>query len=233
MSDLPGLDEEEFDGGEFRQRSGSAGIKSLIKFRSRNKSGDKQNPNAPPTDDKKAGLKGFFEAFRPRSKSDASTLKAAAMMRRKHASGGQAVQQVLTDNQQHLLGSGDLEPMQRQRSTSLGAKDKLRLMKEMRASGGAKTAKGTLMGQLISNGVNSQISHSSSEKVSQILPWLTWMELNYCSTHILEHIEFCRNRGFVADIQIACSDTNQWLSQPGMVCSHYCQLHLCPALLLI
>ena len=162
------MDEEEFDGGEFRQRSGSAGLKSLIKFRSRNKSGDihKQSPHGTPPDDKKAGFKGFLEAFRPRSKSDASTLKAAAMMRKKHASGGQAVQQVLTDNQQLLLGSGDLEPMQRQRSTSLGAKDKLRLMKEMRVSGGANSAaKGTLMGQLISNGVNSQLAHSNSEKV--------------------------------------------------------------------
>lgn len=159
------------DGGEFRQRSGSAGIRSLIKFRSRNKSGEKQTTHETLPDDKK-GFKGFLEAFRPRSKSDASSLmKQAAMSRKKHASGGLGIQQVLTDvNQQSLLGGGDLEPMQRQRSTSLGAKDKLRLMKEMRVSGGANAGKGTLMGQLISNGVNGQHSNvlNNLEKVCKL-----------------------------------------------------------------
>lgn len=95
-------------------------------------------------------------------------------MRKKHASGGQsgesAARLVLTEN--NYLGAGDVEPMQRPRSTSLGAKDRLRKMKEMRTVG-APAADKTIMGQLISNGLssrNGQSSTSSLEKVSGMNP---------------------------------------------------------------
>ncbi|ESO88019.1 hypothetical protein LOTGIDRAFT_166040 [Lottia gigantea] len=62
---------------DFRQRSGSGGIKSLFgtKPRQRNKSGDelKGDKNSSPTSGSK--MKNFFESIRPRSKSDVSGMK--------------------------------------------------------------------------------------------------------------------------------------------------------------
>ena len=194
---LPGLDEaDEIDGNEFRPRANSAGLKSLIKFRNRNKSGDVKNnhSHSTPPEDRK-GIKGFLDNFRPRSKSDAATLRQANLMRKKHLSGGQsgtsAVRQVLNHDQQHLLGAGDLEPMQRQRSTSLGAKDRLRMMKEMRVTGGTSSDK-TMMGQLSSNGLNHQNGHQSSTgsferglHVSSIILVSNVLETHWCGDGLL------------------------------------------------
>ena len=79
-----------------------------MKFKTRTKSGDvnKAAHNEASTDDKQKGFKGFLDnfPFRPRSKSDAAALKQAAMMRKKHPSGGNtAVQQMLNDSQQAQL----------------------------------------------------------------------------------------------------------------------------------
>ncbi|XP_067938021.1 5'-AMP-activated protein kinase subunit gamma-like isoform X2 [Watersipora subatra] len=165
---LPGLDEaDEIDGNEFRPRTGSAGLKTLIKLKNRHKSGDCKS--SPPEDRK--GIKGFLDSIRPRSKSDAATSRQVNLMRKKHPSGGQtgtaAVRQVLNHDQQHMLGSGDLEPMQRPRSTSLGAKDRLRMIKDMRVTGGAGPDK-TMMGKIISNGLSQHngLSTGGSDKTS-------------------------------------------------------------------
>lgn len=169
---MPGLEEEDTDGKDFRPRSSSAGLKTFIKLKSRNKSGDVNKNNSSDTlsDDKQKGFKGFLDSlpFRPRSKSDAATLKQAAMMRKKHASGSgnTAVQQMLNDSQQSQLEtSSDLEPVQRARSTSLGAKDRLRMMKlekERRISGAVNgnQERSTIMGKLISNGLQPEINDS-------------------------------------------------------------------------
>ncbi|XP_052804303.1 5'-AMP-activated protein kinase subunit gamma-2-like isoform X3 [Mya arenaria] len=60
--------------GEFRQRSGSTGLKGLFsKDKSRKKSGDESGKgNSPSTSSK---VKNFFDAIRPRSKSDLSGVK--------------------------------------------------------------------------------------------------------------------------------------------------------------
>lgn len=180
MQDLNDLEEEEVDGqsGSFRQRTGSAGLKSLIKFRNRNKSGETKGSNTDlsSTDEKQKGLKGFLDSIRPRSKSDAASMKQAAMNRKKHASGGApVVQQMLNDHQQSQLStapglgaSGDLDPVQRTRSTSLGARDKFRIMKERRISGAVSTntAEKTTLSKLMSNGLatngssDSQVNHT-------------------------------------------------------------------------
>jgi len=180
---LPGLAEEDSDQTDFRPRSSSAGIKSLIKFRHRNKSGDNNSnnntPHGTPPDSSGKGLRGFLDSLsfsRPRSKSDAANLKATAMLRKKHASGGHPLthQASLGSSSSHG-GSADFDPMQRPRSTSVGAKDRLRMQrleKEMRISGSKLPAamdNMTLMSHIINNGVKSQ--NGANHRVSAVLSY--------------------------------------------------------------
>lgn len=168
---LPNLVEEDIDNNnsntkEFRPRIGSGGLKGLLSNfkKSRHKSGDTQATsisssstsapiaNGDLTSEKsnKGGIKAFF---RQRSQSDAAAVR-NAMLRQRHVSTG-SPQSKLSAAAAHADAiNNNHAPVQRSRSTSWGAQEKLAMSKHMRASGGNSGAnQGTTpMSQLISGG---------------------------------------------------------------------------------
>lgn len=161
---LPGLAEEEgehkFENNnkDFRGRSGSAGLKkTLFSFkRSRSKSGE-----VPPITKDSAAIspvhadcpekKGLRNLFRPRSHSESVNHD---MIRHRNGSGSQAPCPVDT-----LNSADSVSP--RNRSTSWGARDRLR-----RISGSGASGNPTPMSQLLSTG-NTPV-HRKLEKVRPI-----------------------------------------------------------------
>lgn len=144
--------------------------------KSRNKSGDSQttttdtssfpvvNGDQTTTEkSSKGGIKGFF---RQRSQSDAVAVK-NAMLRSRHLSHGSPQAKATPAD---TLNNNYHAPVQRSRSTSWGAKEKLAFSKQMRISGG-NTGPGmnptTPMSQLIGGGSASGVAiNRKVERVS-------------------------------------------------------------------
>lgn len=181
MNVLPELAEEDVDNNntnskEFRPRAGSAGIKGLLSSfkKSRHKSGDTQPPNTDSASSaalangdvggeksNKGGLKAFF---RPRSQSDATSTR-NDMSRHRHMSTGSPQAKIAAAHADAI--NNNHAPVQRSRSSSFGAQEKLARSKQMRISGGnGLTSQATAMSQLISAGsvpVNRKVERVSSK----------------------------------------------------------------------
>lgn len=147
---------------EFRNRAGSGGLKALLKNfkRSRSKSGDSQSSTGESnsiadgdvvTEKSGKGIKAFF---RQRSQSDAVAVR-NAMLRRRHISSGTSPQQSssVTTAAADALNNNHV-PVQRSRSTSWGAKEKLMMSKQIRISGSSPGSNNmTQMSQMIRGAV--------------------------------------------------------------------------------
>lgn len=167
---LPELAEEELDNNnvttkEYRPRIGSGGLKGLLNNlkKSRNKSGETQahtvsdgTASAPIANGElaaektnKGGIKAFF---RPRSQSDAPASK-NAMLRYRHLSNGSSAQAKAASAAHADAINNNHAPVQRSRSTSWGAQEKLAMSKQMRVSAGTGGSNHvTPMSQLIGGG---------------------------------------------------------------------------------
>jgi len=154
------IDNNNSCGKEFRGRVGSGSLKSLFK-RIKSKSGDGQsssattNTTAPAANGDIASeknTKGLKAFFRPRSQSDAVAVR-NAMLRRRHISTGGAgsLGSQIVATPADVLNNNHA-PVQRSRSTSWGAKEKLAMSKQMRISGSPGTSAVTPMSQLLSGG---------------------------------------------------------------------------------
>lgn len=162
-------------GTEYRPRSGSTGLKNFFNFKkSRNKSGDspKDSPvpcssptNGEPSSADKSN-KGFKSFFRQRSQSDAAAAR-SAMMRRRHVSqGGSPLGPAVVDiNNSPVINNNNIEAF-RGRSTSWGAKERLKQLKISGVSpnNGGMTAMSQLLGTIGTSPVNRKL-----EKVGFVL----------------------------------------------------------------
>lgn len=192
---LPELTEEEVDNNnaptkdkEFRSRTGS--LKGLLNNfkRARNKSGETQKSNISDNTiassgangdlntekSVKGGLKAFF---RPRSQSDAASAH-NAMLRHRHLSTGSSPQAKAAAAAHADAINNNHLPVQRSRSTSWGAQEKLAMSKQMRVSAGNSGNNHlTPMSQLISAGavpINRKVERVSccTLVIGHIMTWV-------------------------------------------------------------